>query len=421
MYLEEELEPIIDLNVNWAYKAASRGEAIRTLAALEPVYRFWAAFAPPEAYEYKGNQGEADRLNLFHWAGMRSTPEHAAVHEALTDYLRYPFAKNNGVTGYIVANDLSTSLNDLYDQCVEVIMGSLPKTMRNVCATFESKKGKVDKAEGCLLYMEKSVYNFLVDRARKIDSFFGRNPAEKPQDLYEREGHPIASADQLRIGDSVIRKNNRVGTYTGEVFENGSRFAIFHFTDGCDEQIPWDIVPARVCRFTGNIQDIPAVQAEEKKLNLNSSLSLDALFGEDGEEGIALINLLPAGKSAEESLLNNELREILCRTYFSTLRMLGREDFAQAIMLTYFVRDSLCNELTHYDSILRRLEEVEPVSLLRQVHELNCLIMAASVGEPHLEIRRPDVTHKFSVKELTLAKHQAKKRLRENMSIAMAA
>ena len=415
--MEKEMGPVIEMTVNWKHRAAAREKAVRALADLEPVYRLWAEFIPQEAYEYKGDQGEADLRNARWWAAFRATGEHTAVKNALADYLRYTVAKNEGVTGFIVANDQALTVSDLYSQCVEHVLGRLPQTLRNVSAAYASKKGQVDKAEGCLLYIDRSVCTYLIDQARKIDSLFGRRE-KREADPFLQEGRPLLCAEELRVGDTVIRRGGCPGTYTGREFHSGSPMACFTFADGCRQCIPWDIVPSRVRRFTGNVQAIPALETgEDRKAASNRPLSLDALVG-DGEEGIAWINMLPCGKSGEETLLENEMRDVVRRTYLSTLRGL-QEDFAKAIMLCYYVHDCLCLEFTHCEDICRRMEEEGPLALLSRIHEGNCAIMALASSEA-LQVCNPH-QEPYSIKQLTLAKHQAKKLLRRNMTAAMAA
>lgn len=426
MYPEQEMEQEAvlaarrnsaeDLGVKWEQKGASRAVLVKCLGDLESVYRTFAAFAPREAYESKGGAV----ANHPCWNGLRLSREYGAAFEAVADYTRYLVAKEEGITGFITANDLSVSLTDLHSRAVEMIMGNLPKILRNVCASYETKKGTVGKAEGCALYIDSSVHNFLVDRARKIDSLFGRNET-RAADHFELDSKVLSSAAELVPGDVIISKNNRVGTCTGEIFRDGGFFLTFRFRDGCEEQIPWDLVPRRVRRFTGNVQDIVVEKTEEKRQNFYSVTSLDAFPADNEEEGTSLIKVLPEGKSAEEALLDNEVRRVLGRTYCKTLTSLVREDFAQAIMLCYFVRDTLCCELTHYDTILLQMEEGDPGMLLRQLHELNCLILSDGDWESGLEAELPHRTRRFSVKELTQAKHQAKKRLCKDMSRAMAA
>ena len=420
--LEMEAKPVINLSVDWADKEEARSNAVAALTGLLPVFNLWASFAPEDAYAYNADaDSETDRLNNQYWASLRSAPEYGEVKEALAEYLRYIFASPRiaGVADFIVNHTPSMEKLDLYADSAEYVFARLPAIFRNVNNSFLSKKGTVAKGEGCLLYISQTIFNRLVDRARKICSRYGRN-AQKCADLYETEGCPLHSAEELTMGATVIRKGNRVGTYTGESFSGGTRFAVFQFDDGCVEQVPWSVVCARIRLFTGNRQDIP-LQEEEEKLGGTHNLSLDEIIGTDGgDDGFTLLNLLPGAKSCEESLLENEMCGIVRRTYLDTMHTL-RKDFLKSYMLAVYVHEKLCLDITHTDEVIRQLSTRDHLSLFRDLHERNCAIMSMA---PEAEGMTPGCDAAdtgYTVKQITAAKHYAKCLLRTNMEMAMAA
>lgn len=415
---DRNLPPIVNLTVEWEERGAARAKAIQALADLMPVFAVNAQFVPEEGYAYKGNGGKEDIRNARCWVPMRNTPEYSAVMESLADYLRFTVAKNHNTTGFIVANDSSVDVNDLYSLCVMYVLGKLPVFLRNVSTRYESRKGMVGKAEGCLLYIDHAVANILIDYARRLCSRYGRNA--EPADLFDSAGRSIRSPEELNPFAAVVRKGSRVGLFLGDEYINGIRYGFFRFLDECEEYIPWGIIADRIRVFTGDMADAAAAIPcqEKKKLTANTPISLNQEIGDkDDEESICLMNLLPGFMDCEETVINEEDYAIVRETYQLSMRSL-RGDPLRQLMLSFLVKDALCQQLSHADEILSTIRKQGIHQVIHDNHELNCAIFDMEASELQTMTAAQGC---YTAKELTAAKHQVKKLFRRNLSLAMAA